>query len=199
MVCKSLCTWPPPSEDEQGDSLLTPPAARAFCSPSSCYPDGETKAQGWRTVQLTLNLGVLASRPLQQANPNVSHAQVTAPPATQGMSPSRGPCADACWGPPSGTPAACLTHTPLLSVYCLHLPPSPSMSKGPKGHHTAGKDTARCQRHWWCRNLEPRAMVRLVLSKARAMAVPKAVGLPPARLLARKDEPTAPCACAARR
>lgn len=147
---------------------------------------------GVGAVELTLNLGVLASRPLQQANPDASHARLPAP--SQHPLPPRarrraeGPAPPACCGPPSGNPGARLAHTPSLSGYqaASHLPASVS-------------GRTQWPRPWRCGDLEPRAMVRLALSKARVTAAPKAAGLPPAGLLAREAEPTAPRARAVRR
>lgn len=77
-------------------------------------------------MELTLNLGVLALRLLQQVNPSASHAWLLAP--SQHPLPPRarhrveGPAPPVCCGPPSGTPGARLAHTPLRSGY-RSLPP----------------------------------------------------------------------------
>lgn len=67
---------------------------------------------GVGAAELTLNLGVLASRPLQQANPDASRARLPAlswhplPPRARHR--AEGPAPPTCYSPPSGTPGACM-------------------------------------------------------------------------------------------
>lgn len=77
-------------------------------------------------MEVTLNLGVLASRLLQEANPHASPCPAPspfpAPSAAQGTPSSRGSHAARLLRSPFRDPCACLAHTPLLSSH-RGLPP----------------------------------------------------------------------------
>lgn len=115
--------------------------------------------------------------------PCLSPGPFLAPSATQGT-------------PPSGGPSAThLLQSPFRDPWCMYAlafwSPWPPTSLLPclEGHRSRGPGSVG--------TLECRAMARLVPSKVKATAAPKAMGLPPTGLLARA-EPTIPCARAAR-
>lgn len=142
-------------------------------------------------VELTLNLGVLILMPLQQVNPDAPHAQLPVP--SQPPLPLRACCRveapmpPACCSPPSGSPAACLARTSSLSHYCGLPPPCFCIRRdrvaealavqglGAQGNGEAGTKQGEGDGH--------------AISGR----------LPPAGVLAREAEPTAPCGRAARR